>query len=468
MRFLFLGSTFRALDSLAPAMAVLRAGGHACRSLLYPLPGDASRDRFAGWAEGAHRVLEHDAGTVAEYAAHARSPGFLEEIAAEIEGFRPAALVLAVNTLPFARLRADLRERLLPPRAPFWIGVQHGLVQRWEEMNRHDTCDTFLAFGPRDRGRLAPWLRARARVAGLPKLDRLAEQPTSDRGFLLYVADARPTAVEAVNRLLTALEARLGCPVLVRDHPARPGLYRPEASLPRDPALQALVEAGDPIPALAACSAVLTNYSTLGLEALALGKPLVSLPLDDALEAFGGIPGMAASLEPEAVLDALRRAREDSAAVERFLGDAVGGRAPHHASRMARALESLTRAHRRRAGRPMPDRRPAARLPLRLGVEATAWPEENRLALRGFVAADPPVTRIRLRHGGEPLGEAEVAGRRPDLADAFADYGRIATGWRLDCPLPEAPGLLEVELLDETGPRGIRNLHPRMTRVTPG
>ncbi|MCP6589021.1 hypothetical protein NL514_33080, partial [Klebsiella pneumoniae] len=77
--------------------------------------------------------------------------------------------------------------------------------------------------------------------------------------------------------------------------------------------------------ALAACSAVLTNYSTLGLEALALGKPLVSLPLDDALEAFGGIPGLAASLEPEVVLDALRRAREDGAAVDRFLEDAAGG-----------------------------------------------------------------------------------------------------------------------------------------------
>ena len=465
MRFLFLGSTFRALDNLAPAMAVLRAGGHACRSLLYPLPGDASRDRFAGWTEGTHRVLEHDAGTVADYAAHARSPGFLEEIAAEIGEFRPAALVLAVNTLPFARLRADLRERL--PRPPLWVGVQHGLVQRWEEMNRHDTCDAFLAFGPRDLGRLAPWLRTRARVAGLQKLDRLAEHPTSDRGFLLYVADARPTAVEAVNRLLTALEDRLGCPVLVRDHPARPGLYRPEASLPRDPALQALVGAGDPIPGLAACSAVLTNYSTLGLEALALGKPLVSLPLDDALEAFGGIPGMAVSLEPEAVLDALRRAREDGAAVERFLEDAAGGRAPHHASRMARMLESLARAHRRRAGRPAPDRRPAARLPLRLGLEAAAQPEAGRLALRGFVAADPPVTRVRLRHGGELLGEAEVSGRRPDLADAFADYGRIATGWHLDCPLPAAPGLLEAEFLDEAGPRGTRTLHPRMAGFAP-
>lgn len=460
MRFLFLGSTFRALDNLAPAMAVLRAGGHACRSLLYPLPGDASRDRFAGWPEGTHRVLEHAAGTVAEYADHARSPSFLEEIAAEIEDFRPTASVLAVNTLPFARLRVDLRERL--PRAPLWVGVQHGLVQRWEEMNRHDTCDAFLAFGPRDLGRLAPWLRARARVAGLPKLDRLAEQPVTDRGFLLYVADARPTAVEAVNRLLTVLEARLERPVLVRDHPARPGLYRPGASLPRDPGLQALVEAGDPIPALAACSAVLTNYSTLGLEALALGKPLVSLPLDDALEAFGGIPGLAASLEPEAVLDALRRAREDGAAVDRFLEDAAGGRAPHHALRMARILESLARAHRRRAGRPAPDRRPAARLPLRLGVESTAYPAEGRLALRGFVAADPPVTRIRLRQGGKPLGEAEVTGRRPDLADAFADYGRIAVGWQLDCPLPRTPGLLEAEFLDGTGPRGTRTLHPRV------
>ncbi|UPG71172.1 hypothetical protein MVG78_11205 [Roseomonas gilardii subsp. gilardii] len=466
MRFLFLGSTFRALDNLAPAMAVLRAGGHACRSLLYPLPGDASRDRFAGWAEGTHRILEHPAGTVAEYAAHARSPGFLEEIAAEIEAFRPGALVLAVNTLPFARLREDLRGRL--PRPPLWIGVQHGLVQRWEEMNRHDTCDAFLAFGPRDLGRLAPWLRARARVAGLPKLDRLAEQPSSDRGFLLYVADARPTAVEAVNRLLTELEARLGCPVLVRDHPARPGLYRPEGRLPRDPALQALVDGEDPIPALAACSAVLTNYSTLGLEALALGKPLVSLPLDDALDAFGGIPGLSASLEPEAVLGALGRARKDGEAVDRFLEEAVGGRAPCHALRMARLLESLARAHRRRAGRPMPARRPAGRLPLRLGVHMAAYPERERLVLRGFVLADPPITRLRLRHGGDLLGEADVAGPRPDLAGAFEEYGRVAAGWHLDCPLPPVPGLLEIELLDEEGSRGRRTLHPRMAVIPSG
>ena len=84
------------------------------------------------------------------------------------------------------------------------------------------------------------------------------------------------------------------------------------------------------------------------------------------------------------------------------------------------------------------------------------------MALRGFVAADPPVTRIRLRQGGEPLGEAEVTGRRPDLADAFADYGRIAVGWQLDCPLPRTPGLLEAEFLDGTGPRGTRTLHPRV------
>ena len=60
------------------------------------------------------------------------------------------------------------------------------------------------------------------------------------------------------------------------------------------------------------------------------------------------------------------------------------------------------------------------------------------------------------------VGEAEVTGRRPDLADAFADYGRIAVGWQLDCPLPRTPGLLEAEFLDGTGPRGTRTLHPRV------
>ena len=121
MRFLFLGSTFRALDNLAPAMAVLRAGGHACRSLLYPLPGDASRDRFAGWPEGTHRVLEHAAGTVAEYADHARSPSFLEEIAAEIEDFRPTASVLAVT---MATLSGSSGVSITKDRSilSFWIG----------------------------------------------------------------------------------------------------------------------------------------------------------------------------------------------------------------------------------------------------------------------------------------------------------------------------------------------------------
>lgn len=443
MRFLFIGTTLRSLENLGSAPDLLAARGHATLLLLYPLPGDRTHAAPLLARDARFEVLPHAFSLPQDYMDAVRKEPFLDTLARRIEAFDPDVIVLTVNTLPFARLRFDLRRRL--SRQRLWVGFQHGLVQRWGETNLHDTCDVMLTFAERDRQRLAPAKRARSRAVGFPKLDRLAGMPVSDDNFLIYATDARAEAIAPVERLLGELEAATGLPVYIRSHPVAKDAYRSAATLPRDPALLALVDAEDPIPALARCSAVITHYSTLGAEALALEKPLVILPLDEALDTFEGLPGLAGSLDIAEVLRALHAARTEQDRARCVLERIAGPALFHQGEALAGALERLPDAE-------WPEAKSG--LPLRLGLNFSFDPARRLFSMHGFALSDPPARRVILRFAGKLLGEAEVVHRRTDLEAAFPEYGTVYAGWRLACPDMDWPaGLLDVEVHDIAGGR---------------
>lgn len=443
MKFLFIGTTLRSLENLGSAPDELQARGHGVLSLLYPLPGDKTHESPLLDQNPRFQLLRHAFTTPQPYMESVRSEPFLQELAERVEQFNPDVIVLAVNTLPFAQLRSDLQGRLT--RRRLWVGFQHGLVQRWGETNLHDTCDVFLTFGERDRLRLAPSKRGRSIAVGFPKLDRLAGLPVSSEPFLIYATDARAEAIKPVAALLAELERETGLPVYIRNHPVSKGTYRSSVRRPRDPRLLTLVEAEDPIPALARCSAVITHYSTLGVEALALGKPLVILPLDEALDTFPGLPGLAASLDTPAVMRALHAARTEDNQARQVLRDIVGPDLFHHGMALAQVLEAL-------AGDDGPHDAGTPSLPLRLGVNFAFDEGKRSFWVHGFVLSDPPASRVVLRYRGEVLGQAELAHRRTDLETAFPEYGFVYSGWRLSCDLAEWPaGVLDIEIQDIAG-----------------
>lgn len=451
MKILFLGGTLRSLENLGTVPDQLMAKGHKTLSLLYPLPGDRTHDLLLLRKDTRFHLLEHSFTSTEQYFKSVRSEDFLKAVAWKVEYFDPDILFLAVNTLPFMMLKADLRPYLKPRKAErLWIGFQHGLVQRWGEMNQNDTCDVFLTFGERDRLRLAPAKRPASIAVGFPKLDRLAEVPTSDDKFILYATDGRAEAIKPVSHLLEELEERTGLPVYIRDHPVSRGAYRISPRQPRDPDLLALVQAEDPVPAVARCSALVTHYSTLGIEALALGKPLVVLPLDEGFDTFQGLPGLASSLDVPDVLQALDAARNGRKQADRLLQDLVGPSLFSHGARMVAALESLMDP-----GKPHAALRPpetTSHLPPRLSVNFHYNPAEALFSIHGFVLSDPPAIRVVARHQGEVLGAAEVNGRRLDVEGAFPEYGYLLPGWRILCQREAWPaGLLDIEIHDIHG-----------------
>ncbi len=316
MHALVFSTNYRNVDNWMPLFERIQQGGGRCEGLWLPWRGDPSVARMeeltlpVRHSQAIERLDEQGIGREA-----------LERlldatVTAEID----VVFLTDMQSYPSSAVHGLLQRRGRPPKV---IGLQHGLFQSWWVYNRNYCADELLVFGARHVRELADSLRARAHPVGLPKLDALNNVPTSDGGYILYLAQGVPEPAH-VERLLLELASATGLRIVVRNHPQYPMLLGREQSS-GEPQLDGRpVREATYIEQLAHASWVLTPHSTGGIEALHLGKPVVLLP-NHGLTAWAGYPGVAISFSTEAVLAALDRARTQPLEVELFLEDAFGG-----------------------------------------------------------------------------------------------------------------------------------------------
>ena len=207
-------------------------------------------------------------------------------------------------------------------RSPIVIGLQHGLFQSWWSYNEQFGADHLLCFGDAHIRELDFALRPRAHAVGLPKLDNLVNIPTSDEGFILYLAQRLPNPTH-VGPLLEDLVRKSGRKMVIHSHPQYPRLFGPRFSVAS--VVEVVSQSSDEYLKLVACASwVLTPHSTGGLEALLLGKPLVLIP-NHGLTAWAGYPGVAFDLTADEVISALARVESCQSEVNLFLVDKLGG-----------------------------------------------------------------------------------------------------------------------------------------------
>lgn len=224
-------------------------------------------------------------------------------------------------------------------KKPLVIGLQHGLFQSWYLYNQNFCADYLFSFGERQKYELSKKLRNRVIPAGLPKLDTLASIVSKDNNYILFLSQNSINTTET-SKLLEELEISFQLPVVTRSHPqypkstSRQSIFSPPMihGVPAD--MLSLHEQ------IAHARWVLTSYSTAGLEALHIGKPVVLLP-SHGITAWAGYPGIARAMNTTSILDALHRARKYHSEVKTFLEDVVGGRHFDHTRNAAQALYTL-------------------------------------------------------------------------------------------------------------------------------
>ena len=169
---------------------------------------------------------------------------------------------------------------------------------------------------------------------GLPKLDRLRDEPISDGGHILFLGQSAPDAT-VMRPLLKSLRDELRMPVKVRPHPGHPSTYEPLQE-----EFEFLSVLDDPIAQIATCSLFLSTHSTALLEALYLGKNAVLLP-SFGLTDCTFYPGIAVDFTADKVVAALKKVRREQAGIERFLHQTCGGRRHDSTERAVRAIDAV-------------------------------------------------------------------------------------------------------------------------------
>jgi hypothetical protein len=261
-----------------------------------------------------------------------------EEMAAVVEGLRPAAVCLYAESSGWGRAAvAACRAAGVPT-----VAVQHGIIYPKYYSYRHgpgeEECprpDRTAVFGESarrllvDMGGYAPQSLV---VTGSPKFDELLASSRSrdrrairsrlgvvDGQALVLVASRyrgiRPThpaigpALPALVRALTTLD---GVVALVKPHPAEPaGAY--DADLAAAGRIRVADPGADLLDLLHAADALVTVESLSAVEALVLGRPVLILQMPTNLRAlvdFGVALGVAAGDDPA---PALRRLLFDPA-----------------------------------------------------------------------------------------------------------------------------------------------------------
>jgi hypothetical protein len=310
LKILITGYTFRTVDNYLPLVAVLQRRGHVVASCFFPhttVPKNLEL-RALPFTSLAFRPMGpgHDDLTHAELRATLKKA---------VDEFAPNVVLLDdILNYPSNAIAALIREMDPTIRV---AAFQHGFFQFWGAYRRHFACDLFFAYGARARREFTGALADRVIALGLPKLSRLRQLEISDDDTLLFVAQETPRA-EIIGAALRELRAINGRRIRIRPHPEHSAAY---ASLASD-GFELLGADDDVQPQLAACHAVITTGSTAGIEALLLGKPVVSLPSYSAT-IFRDSPCQALDYTGAAIQRVLDEWPRRKAELEDFLTDVV-------------------------------------------------------------------------------------------------------------------------------------------------
>lgn len=263
----------RSLANWAPILEELGRRGHRISSLLFPHRADPDSAGLRAAASWCPTAGEFPLDVSLWGAAPDAWEDVVDRAARSLTAIAPDAVVMTTchagpeRALPAAWTGRDGR--------PVFIGCQHGFVQNWDGYWRDFRGDHLLVFG-RMFQELAPdRIAGRVHVAGLSKLDAIAEEPrpafAADRRPILFAAQR--TCTDELIALLRAVGAAAGREVHIRPHPEHRDALR-STGLP-------LLDHGEPLAAqIGRCSLVVTSGSTVGLEAIAVGAPVVVLPLE--------------------------------------------------------------------------------------------------------------------------------------------------------------------------------------------
>lgn len=334
-RILFSASFGRAATNWLAAFTELQRRGHDVRALLFPVVPDP--DHVSLDSLGFPTILRVSVPERLRTISADASRRIAGAAAGAVNAFDPELLVAtachAGPELGLLELLAGLDRR------PVTAGCQHGFVQRWDSYWRRFAFDHLLVFGNAFR-RLAPEpLIHRVRVAALPKLDaitRTTRPPLPlDRRPILFAAQTE--FPQELSVVLRELGSTMGRDVRIRPHPAYPI---------SDGILNSRLQVGDlalPLPdELESVSLVVTTGSTVVLEAMAAGCPVVTLPIQDGnMYAAAGIVSLA--ITTAAIFEVAERQQNSDfqARINGFLTDTTGAVEGRRAAVAADAIERL-------------------------------------------------------------------------------------------------------------------------------
>ncbi|PTL79701.1 hypothetical protein [Vitiosangium sp. GDMCC 1.1324] len=310
MNVLYCGYNYRNVDNFRPLLDELAASGHTIGYCAFPYPNPA-KDLELGEAPFQRLAFAPFNATLTQPSL----PEVRDMVHRALREFSPDVVLLDdIFNYPSNAISTMVKE--VAPQLPV-VAFQHGFFQFWSHYRRFFACDFFLAYGSRSQREFLPHQQERVITFGLPKLSRLKNVPVSDDGTLLYLAQDTPRW-EVVAPALKRYAKLTGRRVRVRAHPQFASIY--EALAGEGLELQYAVD--DVIPHLASCHAVVTTGSTAGMEALVLGKPVVSLPSYSS-SIFTGSPCMALDYTGEQIWSVLHQWPQRQDELRSFLEDSI-------------------------------------------------------------------------------------------------------------------------------------------------
>ena len=331
LRILACTFNFRNINNFATVLDLAISRGAAVELLLFPHLNDPSHHLLSSlrYQVGTTRPIGGDAGFV-------EFEELVTIVGESIARFRPNLIVS--DDMAFAHTRHILPavvaychdHRIVRPPV---VVTQHGLCLNWLNYTRLWRCDYFLSFGDKHRRQFPRPMQWHTFPVGLPKLDRLRDMPTSDEGYVLYIAQDTPRP-EIVALALREFHECTGLPIKIKPHPE----WVNAIHLPDGSDFSEIPVDDDIVPHIARSHGVITSGSTSGLEALLLDKPLVCLPSKSS-SAYADSPFLCSGFRGSAIKE--RFEANDEEGVKMFLDDNIGGKRFDSTERMLCALETI-------------------------------------------------------------------------------------------------------------------------------
>ena len=287
--------TQRSLANWLPAILELQNRGHRVRTILFPHrpdPDSKSLELCPLTSIGNLPIYEHLS------TAQTNTLGALIEGAARLIDSEKPDLLL--QTTCHAGPELGLAQRLRSQSVrPLIVGCQHGFVQNWDQYWNKFALDYLLVFGEHFQRLAPPNLKARVLVAGLPKLDLIkpvaAPEFDQDMRPILFAAQTHFSA--KIEQLLYRLQAVSGRNVCIRPHPEFRDIFKDLAGKLDFWSVEEPLNGQ-----LQRASLLLTTGSTVALEALVAGLPVVVLP-EQGGQAYASAGIVAQTLAPAEIIE---------------------------------------------------------------------------------------------------------------------------------------------------------------------